>query len=150
MFNSRFLIFIVAAATMLVGCASSPEILYTPPALEEEWSVKMTLSGGFAGVMQSIEVDANGNYTVKDERSASVNQGKLPAEELSKLEELVAALEITAPQSRSTCADCFLYAIEVQSNGKKMIVNADDMTLEETGIEPLAQFLRELMDLALK
>jgi hypothetical protein len=43
-----------------------------------------------------------------------------------------------------------VYDIEILSGGQKMIVSADDVTLGDSGVGTLAQFLRGIMDSALK
>lgn len=138
-------------AILFSGCAQpSSSTPYTPPTLEKEWSVKMTLSGGIAGLMRNIEVRSDGSYTVVDERANTSVDGMLAGDELAQLEEMISILEVSAARNPSTCADCFVYDIEILSGGQKMIVSADDVTLGDSGIATLAQFLREIMDSALK
>lgn len=147
---SKFGLILVLTALLVTGCTQSSDITYTPPALEDDWSVNMTLSGGIAGLMQTIEVKADGSYTVADERTGKTASGKLTEDELATLEELISTLEFSTSRNPSACADCFVYDIEIVSGGQKIIVNADDMTLGDSGVGTLAQFLRGIMDSALK
>jgi len=144
------LILILAAALLLSGCKQSSGITYTPPALEDGWSVKMTLSGGIAGLMRVIDVQSDGKYTVTDERAKDTSTGKLTDQELSELKKLITEMKFTAPQTDSGCADCFGYSLEIESGGRKMIAGSDDVTLGDSGMEPLVDYLRGLMDTALK
>lgn len=144
------LILALIVALLLTGCKQSSGITYTPPALEDGWSVNMTLSGGIAGLLQTINVQSDGEYTVTDERAQNTSTGKLTDQELGTLEDLIASMEFIAPNTPSGCADCFEYDLEIESGGRKMLVNADDVTLGDSGMGPLVQFLRGIMDTALK
>lgn len=141
---------VLAAALLVSGCREQANITYTPPALKDDWSVKLTLSGGIAGLLRHIEVNAEGLYSVTDERMQKTATGKLTEQELIEVEGLITNLQFTPPEIPSACADCFVYDIEIASGGQKMIVNADDVNLEDSGVGTLVQFLREIMDSALK
>ena len=147
---SKFSFILVLAALLVAGCTRSSTNTYTPPALEDDWSVNMTLSGGITGLMQTIEVKADGSYTVADERTGKTASGKLTEEQLATLEEIISTLEFSTSKNPSACADCFVYDIEILSGGQKIIVNADDTTLGDSGVGTLAQFLRGIMDSALQ
>lgn len=146
----RFGLIFILAALLIAGCRQDPGVPYTAPTLEGEWSVSMTLSGGIAGLMRNIEVSSDASYTVTDERAGNTVAGRLEETQLASLEELVSTLEFNAPKTPSACADCFEYRVEIASGGGKMIVEADDVTLGDSGIGSLIQFLREIMDSALK
>ncbi len=137
-------------ALFFSACSQNEGITYTAPTLEDDWSIKMTLSGGIAGVMQNIEVQSDGSYAITDASLKETRKGKLTKDELSKLDEMISSLEFNPVESASTCADCFLYQIEIESGGRKMIVKADDMTLGDSGIGELTEFLRGVMDANLK
>jgi hypothetical protein len=147
---SKLGLMLVLAVLLVAGCTQRSDITYTPPELEDEWSVNMTLSGGIAGLMRSIEVKADGSYTVTDERTGNTASGELTEDELAELEEIISTLEFSTSRNPSACADCFVYDIEILSGGQKMIVNSDDTTLDDSGVGTLAQFLRGIMDSALK
>ncbi|MFM8874714.1 MAG: hypothetical protein ACKOGC_01485 [Anaerolineae bacterium] len=140
----------ILTAALLIGCkGSSQEIYYTPPALAEEWTVNMTQSGGIMGMMRSIEVASDGNYVTTDERAHTSVTGKLTEQELSQFEGLVSSFNFTPPEISAVCADCFVYDIEIQSGGQKMILKTEDISLPDSGIEPFVDFLRRIMDEAL-
>ena len=149
MSNIKFII-LTAIALMIASCTKSPASTYAPPELEGDWSVKMTLSGGIAGLLRNIEVKSDGSYTVTDERANNTVEGELKKEELAKLEEMISTLEFSTTKTQSICADCFVYDIEILSGGTKMLVNVDDLTLEDSGMGTLVQFLHKIMDSALK
>lgn len=145
----KLILYIVIFA-MLLGCSKPSGVTYTPPALEGNWSVRMTLSGGFDGSLRKIEVKSGGSYVVTDERMKKVFNGGLTEKELGNLDELVSKLKFSAPKMPTGCADCFIYEVEIESGGRKMIVSADDVSLEESGLGNLVQFLRTIMDRALR
>lgn len=149
MLRIKLLIFTIIAI-LLAGCAKPSSVTYTPPVLEGNWSVRMTLSGGIAGLLQNIEVKSDGRYIVIDERANNIVEGKLSANELAALEELVSTLEFSAQEIPTGCADCFVYDVEIESGGRKMIVNADDVSLSDSGLGSLVQFLRGIMGSALQ
>ncbi|MCK6585850.1 MAG: hypothetical protein L6Q49_22320, partial [Anaerolineales bacterium] len=118
MFKSKFLPFLTLFV-LVAGCAKESIVTYTPPPLEEDWSVKMTLSGGFAGLRRNIRVYSDGNYTVMDEKVNNTFNGMLTENQQSQLEGLISAVEFTAPNIRSVCADCFNYDVEILSGSRK-------------------------------
>lgn len=142
-------IFLVVAV-MISACTRSSGIIYTPPALEGEWIVRMTQSGGIMGMMRSIEVAADGRYVAADQRAGDIVKGEFTEDELKDLMDMVAALEFTSSLSTAECADCFMFNVEIQGSGQKMIVQADDLSLEDSGLEALVRFLSEKMDSALQ
>lgn len=142
---------VLAALLLVSGCKQAPPVIaYTPPVLAESWSVKMDWSGGIMGLLRNIVVQSDGGYTVTDERANSTVAGNLTESELAALKETIATLKFTPPEIQAVCADCFVYNLEIESGGKKMLVRADDNSLEGSGIEDLVQFLRGLTDAALK
>jgi hypothetical protein len=87
-----------------------------------------------------------------DEIADKTISGELIAIEVSKINKIVSDSNfssITKPQ-KSSCADCFIYGIETQVNGKKGVYQMDDITLSASGLESLVIYLRDLMDSALK
>ncbi len=148
--------FVLIIALLVAGCASfaptnAPAATPTLPAIADEWTVKMTHSGGIMGLMRSIEVSSDGSYTVADERAGKAASGTLTEEELKKLTKLITGTEFIASEKPGgACADCFIYDIEIQSSGKNFATQLDDISLPESGMENLVTFLRELIDSALK
>jgi hypothetical protein len=122
------------------------------PSLEGEWTINMTHSGGIMGLSRSIEISSDGKYTVVDERSKKSVTKKLSANELSKLMEIVSNTEYLSPERSlpSACADCFIYDLEIQMDGKKFSTQLDDITLPNSGMETLIVYLRDLIQAALK
>jgi hypothetical protein len=146
---------------LMTGCGSSstPEPLNTPtaeppvsnlPALDGEWTMKMMYSGGFMGLSRSIEISADGKFTVTDERLNKKVPGEFSADELSKINKQVSSsvyIPLTKPDG---CADCFVYDLEIQGNGEKFTAQLNDVNLPASGLEPLVTYLRGLIETALK
>lgn len=143
---------LLVTALWITGCVTrEPQNTYTPPELEpDNWSVKLTISGGIAGIQRNIQVNEEGKYKVTDERTGNTVEGELTGEQLTELEALVTAFEFSSPKTKSVCADCFVYDLDIQSGGKKMLAQADDVNLGDSGMGALVEFLRGLMDTALQ
>jgi hypothetical protein len=160
---SRTVILYPLLITLLItGCGQSPAPkpleTATPktsatnlPAPDGDWIIKMKHSGGIMGLMRSIEISSDGKFTVVDERKNKTSTGELSANELSKLNEMVSSAEyIPASKPDGGCADCFIYDLEIQTNGEKIGIQLNDISLPNSGLEPLVAQLRGLIDTALK
>ncbi len=167
MTRSVFL-YVLFIALFTTGCsASTPEPLKstlespksTPelpksnlPALDGNWKIKMTHSGGIMGLSRSIEISSDGKYTVMDERASKTITGELSTDELSKLKEQVSAskyIPASNPDGRG-CADCFVYDLEIQGSGEKFNIQLNDISLPNSELESLVAYLRGLIEAALK
>jgi hypothetical protein len=149
MFRIKIIAFLFAAL-VFAGCAKESAVTYTPPPLDEDWTVSMHWSGGIAGVRRNISVKSDGNYRVSDEISGMIIEEKLTDGQLSELEEMLTSLEFTALKIPGVCADCFVYDIEVTSGGRKLLISVDDVSLGDSGAGPLVQFLTGLITSALQ
>lgn len=155
----------LVSAFLVAGCASSPAVteantpapapvLLPTPTLPvaDEWTIKMTHSGGIMGLMRSLEVSSDGKYTVVDERANKTVSGKLSFNELATLSEMISILDgadVKQP-GPGNCADCFIYDLEIHSGEKNIVVQLDDISLPESGMIDLVSFLRGITDSALK
>lgn len=142
-------LYIFLITLLITGCgsASTPE----PSAPSGDWTIKMTQSGGIMGLSRSIEVSSDGNYTVVDERANKTVTGEFTANELLELNELVTTSKyVPATKPDGTCADCFVYDLEIQVNGEKLSIQLNDVSLPNSGLEPLVAYLQGLMETTLK
>lgn len=154
--------FLVFALCILAACAPPSTLtpLATParateqalPALEGKWIVKLTHSGGIMGLMRWIEISSDGKFIVTDERADETVKGRLSNQELTELKGIIVESRYQAsPAPEGTiCADCFLYDLEIQSAGKSFQVQLNDLTLPQSGLEPLVTYLRSLLEETLK
>ena len=146
--------FVLIIALLIAGCASAstntPAATPTLPAIGDEWTIKMTHSGGIMGLMRSIEVSSDGSYTVMDERNGKTVSGDLSANELAEFTGILNGMDFSAVGApEGFCADCFIYDIEIQSNEGKFMFRLNDLNLAESGMEDFVSSLRKLMDSAL-
>jgi hypothetical protein len=135
--------FLIVLALSISACGSQ-EITHTAPELTDNWSVRMIQIGGIAGVNRAIEVLSDGSYTVYQQAGAEGIKGQLSESDLATLEDLIANLEVANVRTDMMCADCFEYNIEIQSGGRKMVLDFDDITLPDSGAEELVAFLQKL------
>lgn len=147
---SKLALLMLLSVFGLFGCG--PERTFPPPAPtpDRDWTMRLTQTGGFAGVHLVIQVNSAGEMKADDQRTGRTVTLNLPAGELSELDSLRQAL--TGPQTPrlpSACADCFIYDLEIQSNTGLIRLQADDTTLAASGAQALIEHLRELRDRAL-
>ncbi len=120
------------------------------PSTPARWSVKLTQSGGIAGVNLSIQVAADGSFSAEDVRSGRRVSGVVPPDLLQELDHMLAALAApAAPSTPTACADCFVYDLEFNSGQGTVRIRADDVSLEQTGAQALIVALQQIRDSAL-
>ena len=145
-----------------MGCAQSTAAYPNPetetstsislPNLSGGWKIKMTHSGGIMGLLRSVEVSADGKYTVTDERASQTFSGELGANELAKLVEVISTSEYISPSGPEgmVCADCFVYDLEIQGSDSTLTIQLNDINLPDSGMAHVVGYLRGLIDKALK
>jgi hypothetical protein len=155
-------LYILLITMFVAGCGmpATPELLNTPtpeppatnrPALDS-WTIKMKQSGGFMGLSRLVEISSYGKFTIVDERAKKTITGEFSADELSKINEQVLSFKyipLTEPDGTS-CADCFIYDVEIQINGKKISAQLNDINLPNSGLDSLVGTLRSLIETTLK
>ncbi len=155
MLKNRLLQSAFVTLIFLSACALAPRPtkLSSPvplPSPVGKWALKLTQSGGIAGVMLTVEVSSDGQLKAEDQRSGRSVTQVLPPQTMAELQRLISATAISTPGApRSGCADCFIYDLEIQSNGNSTRVHADDITINDSGAADLILFLRKLRDSAL-
>jgi hypothetical protein len=130
----------------------TPQSAYPGPLeLGETWTIKMQHSGGIMGLSRTIEISSDGEYTITDERTDQTAAGQLTTGEMSQLRNLVTTAKIAevVQPDQTACADCFVYALEIDGTGNPFTVQLNDITLPESGLESMVMFLRDLMDRSL-
>jgi len=141
------------AALLLSACAPGVQMQDAPqvePSPAGDWTVKLTQSGGFAGVMLTVQVSSDGKLTAENQRTRRSVTQTLPPETVAQIKPQVArVLQVTPAVPHSGCADCFLYRLELTSGDGSTRVEADDMTLADSGIADVVRLLQQLRDRAL-
>ena len=149
-----FIILLLFISACGAGQGTTPAVTATIPTNDSamDWNVKMTHSGGIMGLLRHIEVNSSGQFTVLDEISKQTKEGTLSQAELKTLADLVLTLkplEIVS-QKDFACADCFVYNIEIQQDGKPISVELNDISLSDSGYELLVTELRKIIEQELK
>ncbi len=158
----------IFAALLILSCSffsAPPKILQTPipqptntpareklPNIGKTWKVKMTQSGGIMGLLRTIEISSNGNFTILDERAKKNVSGTLSPEEISNLQEQISTANFVSDNNpkNAVCADCFVYDLEIQGDEGRFSTQLNDISLPNSGLESLVTFLRDSIDAALK
>ena len=163
MLNTRLFVMLMVLTLFLAACGPAtitpPDAVPLPspsgpqslPSPAQPWDLSLTQSGGFAGVQLKVDVSSAGRLSAEDQRSGKKVSRQLDAATLEKLAGLAAAVAASTPQSpHSSCADCFLYDLQVTSGARTVHVQADDTTLAASGAQELVSLLNQLRDGALK
>jgi hypothetical protein len=133
---------------ILGACAPArPEVSSTPspPAPVSKWTITLTQSGGLAGVDMSIRVSSDGQLAATDERSGRQVSGQLTPSSIAEIDGLYGgALSVTQTPQPSSCADCFVYDLEIASPDGSTKIHLDDTSLPNAPAEPLVRYLVQL------
>lgn len=163
--NTRRILAGLLVLLVLLGCrtltsglpapapANPPASAETPsgpalqlPTLTGNWQITMNMSGGIMGMSRQVEVSNNGNVTVTDMRSNKSSSTRLSSADLTALDQLVTGSKYYPADSPSTCADCFVYDLEISSGGQKFQAHVDQVTLPASGLQPLVDLLTQVMN----
>jgi hypothetical protein len=154
MFHNRLFCASLAITIFLAACGpaelrpAGPQPLPSP---SDSWSVSLTQSGGFAGVLLKVQVSSDGQLVAEDSKSGRSVTQHLPPETLAKLASMLSTVFLATPGSPHTgCADCFLYDLDISSGASAVHTRLDDTMLAASGAEELIRLLAQLRDSALK
>lgn len=154
----KILALIILLSLLTAGCGSAqqptpvpvplgtPLLAANPPMLTDTWDVALTQTGGIMGMARVITVSSSGDYRVTDQRASVPFAGTLGIAEMAKLSVQIKSAD-KAPvnaNSQTTCADCFVYQLQINRDGKNDTFTFDDTTLPGSDLEPLIIFLRDL------
>lgn len=145
--GSFLFVFLLGSCTQSPG---TPPVSNTPIEPGENWTIKLSISGGFAGLQRVVEISNSGQLTVTDQKSNRQVTIQVPNDELANIEVILA--ETKPPQSPSrppTCQDCFQYELDVQMEGKDYTVLLNDINLPDSGVDKLINALVDLQERAL-
>jgi hypothetical protein len=111
------------------------------PPLIGNWQLTLNQSGGFVGVSRQVEVLSSGEMTAIDYRSSQSVRTHLSSDDLTVLIRLISATKYNPIQTPATCADCFLYHLEIVSASEKFQVDLNQIDIANTGLQPLVDYL---------
>ncbi len=149
----RLFRFVWPLALLLAACGPASLQAQAPqasPSPAKEWTVKLTQSGGFAGVLLTVQVSSDGSLIAENQRAGrSVTQTLAPETTAQVGRYYSQLLQLTPAPQRSGCADCFLYRLEFSAAGRAARLEADDTTLVASGAADLIRLLQKLREDAL-
>src|SRR5574340_398403 len=153
MFKNMLLPAILFISIFVSSCSPAKPAKAIPqplPSPSDGWTAALTQSGGFAGVLLTVEVSSDGQLKAEDQRARRSVTQRLSPQAVAQLQQLISNTKVSSGAApRSTFADCFLYDLVVESNGNSFRVHADDVTFKNSGAADLIALLRQLRDQAL-
>jgi hypothetical protein len=150
MVNHRPLSCILLVFVLLSACGRTKPLPQPLPTPSGDWTVKFTQSGGIAGILLTLEISSDGHLKAQDQRTNKGADRTLPQPTITELAGLIAKAKFSPDAAPYPgCADCFIYGLEVQSDGHLSKIRVDDITIRNSGAEELITFLRELRNSAL-
>jgi hypothetical protein len=150
MSNLRFALQLAFVAMTLSACAPSTPFPPPIPSPAENWTIVLKQSGGFAGVSLTVRVESDGAMTATEARGGREVTKPVSHSDMRAVERVLDALILHGQGGeRSTCADCFLYELQITNLGGTIEWRGDDTTLDESGAGELVRLLGRLRDEAL-
>lgn len=103
------------------------------------------------GLHRSVEITSDGELTATDERTKQTVTTQLSKEQMDELQKLISTASYVTPEMPMICADCFVYEVTIErESGKPWVASVDDTSIADSGLAPLIEYVRDLMDKALK
>ena len=152
--NTRTLYCILVAMFVLSACsalsptpADPPQPLASPA---DSWAISLTQSGGFIGMMQTVEISSDGQLKAEDQRAGKQVTRTLPPATIARLARMYSSLLGKPAQTvPSVCADCFVYDLQIMNGSARVHMQLDDTSLADSGAGALVSLLQQLRDEAL-
>jgi hypothetical protein len=114
------------------------------------------VSGGFAGISQSLAVDGTGLIVARDDRRGKMARGQLDPARLTEIwavfMNINAETGATAQRLDARCADCYQYSIMSTAGGRRHRANVSSAALSASPygevVKSLSLILRETLSQA--
>ncbi len=121
------------------------------PSPTRKWSIILNQSGGFAGVLLTVEISSDGQLIAEDQHSHRSVTQTLSAQTITTLNQLVSTTAVSATSAPQLgCADCFIYDLEIRSEESDLHVHVDDVTIKDSSVAGLITLVSKLRDDALR
>ena len=112
----------------------------------QAWSVRLVITGGFAGEHREIAIDsAAGKAVLTNHKTGQRNEQALVGADHDQIAQLVRTLpKQLASQSTSNCNDCFNFDLDVSRDGVAQRVRLESFMLSDSVYGPLIEKLLTL------
>jgi hypothetical protein len=136
------------------SCGEAKSIKTNPqplPSASDKWNVKLTQTGGIAGVFLTVKVSSDGQLIAENQRSQQNVTKTLSSQTIAELRGLIFNSVLSTSHVQQTgCADCFIYDLEIQSEGNNVKIQVDDVSINNSGAQELITTLLRIRDDALR
>ena len=150
---NKFILSLLITLIFLSSCGTAGSIKQIPQPLaspSDNWNIKLVQSGGIAGVLLTVDVSSDGQLKAEDQRSQRSASKILSSQTTAELKGLIFNTVVsTSRVPQSACADCFIYNLEIQSDGKAVKIQVDDATINDSSAQGLITTLLKIRDEAL-
>ena len=138
--KTGFLSVLLSFAILLIACNPTTSDTTSPSA---NWSVKLTLSGGFAGLNRSISLNQDGQAIYIDKRAKSRVEKQVTKADLQTVAKLVKILSPSDETVRgpSQCRDCINYVLAASYDGTHIRRAVDTITVQDSDAKDLIKKL---------
>jgi len=115
-----------------IPAATSQQPAQAGTCIAADWSLEFHRSGGFAGFDENLTLNSDGKLTVNSNKPQTDFGRTIPADEVQRItDQLEAACPFEAASKADNCADCFGYALTVDTGNKTYRFEGNDVTLTE-------------------
>ncbi len=150
---NKFIFGLLITLIFLSSCGPAESIRPIPQPLaspSDKWDVKLVQSGGIAGVLLTVEVSSDGQLKAENQRLQQSITKILPPQTTAELKGLIFNTTLsTSRVLQSGCADCFIYDLEIHSEGNDVKIHVDDVMINDSGAQGLITTLLKIRDEAL-
>jgi len=111
--------------------------------------IEFYMSGGFAGIRQSLMVDETGVIVVQDDKRGTIVRGQLDPARLAEIRSAFMKIDVEAGamtrQLGVRCADCYQYTIKAAVGGKRHHVAVNSVVLQVSPYNEIVISLAQIM-----
>jgi hypothetical protein len=113
---------------------------------EKNWSVTLEISGGFAGIMQTLTLDHTGQAVWVDKKRKTRVEKQLSEQDLRTYAELIKALPVATDtkSEAGSCRDCINYGLRINQAGTLKRRQLDSISLSDSDAKGLILQLNKL------
>lgn len=145
--------FTLATFSLLLACA--PLAPVDPPTrapLFAHWGVHFIVSGGIAGMSQTLLVTSDRGLIARDLRRGAKVEQHLDERAVQDIAQALSALKEQPPSAGmfpGRCRDCFNYEVQAVLDGERRYVRLSSEQLQESPYRDLVKVLSETLRRAL-